>query len=257
MSTGTTPVPEQAKPEGLFGSVAVIVVLAAVFGVAVSVIGLKFQGFEARQLFDESFGHLEELPYDFKYAGGTATAGKQRWVRMVRPEAAPPLDTDAPLPEVVLLGRFSGPTAAKRQFQTGFEREAKEIDERREKWSADPAANGDWFARVASGVIQWGGLETDYLQLRRYSSEGTKHDLIRVDVSFGQTGQVLVAHWPNGELDAVNLDVVRPFLASLRFDTIEVSEPAPGQADESATESADESVTGPADESATGASGDV
>ncbi|MEM7475489.1 MAG: hypothetical protein AAF483_10900, partial [Planctomycetota bacterium] len=66
---------------------------------------------------------------------------------------------------MVLLGRFSGPTAAKRQFETGFERDSDRIEERREEWQENPSEKGDWFARMASGVVQWGGLETDYLQL--------------------------------------------------------------------------------------------
>ncbi|MHC4375990.1 MAG: hypothetical protein ACYS26_05265 [Planctomycetota bacterium] len=209
---------EEPKPEGLFGAVAVIVAIAAVFGVAVSIIGLKFQGFEARQLFDETFGHVEQLPFDFQYAGGTATAGKQRWVRLQRPAAAPPLDPGFELPEVVLLGRFSGPTAAKRQFETGFERGAESIAKRRREWEENPAEKGDWFARVASGVVQWGGLETDYLQLRSYGRDGSRRDLLRVDVSYGQTGQVLVAHWPEEQLDQVQLEAIVPFLSVLRFE---------------------------------------
>ena len=209
---------EQSKPEGLFGAVAVIVAIAAVFGIAVSVVGLKFQGFEARQLFDETFGHVDELPFDFQYAGGTATAGKQRWVRLQRPAAAPPLDLDYALPEVVLLGRFSGPTAAKRQFETGFEQTVEDIAKRRREWEENPAEKGDWFARVASGVVQWGGLETDYLQLRSYGRDGSRRDLLRVDVSFGQTGQVLVAHWPEEQLDQVELEAIVPFLSVLRFE---------------------------------------
>jgi hypothetical protein len=212
------PSEDQPKPEGLFGAVAVIVAIAAVFGVAVSVVGLKFQGYEARQLFDETFGHVAELPFGYRYAGGTATAGKQRWVRLERPAAAPPSDAEFALPEVVLLGRFSGPTAAKRQFQTGFEREAEQIAERRRKWEEDPAENGDWFARVASGVVQWGGLETDYLQLRSYGRDGRRRDLLRVDVSYGQTGQVLVAHWTEEELDQAQLEAIVPFLSVLRFE---------------------------------------
>lgn len=224
--TDSQPAADEPKPEGLFGAVAVIVAIAAVFGIAVSVIGLKFQGFEARQLFDETFGHVEELPFDFQYAGGTATAGKQRWVRLQRPAAAPPLDPGFELPEVVLLGRFSGPTAAKRQFETGFERGTENIAERIREWEENPAENGDWFARVASGVVQWGGLETDYVQLRSYGRDGSRRDLLRVDVSFGQTGQVLVAHWPEEQLDRVRLEAIVPFLSVLSFED-DAAQPAP------------------------------
>lgn len=226
--TDSQAAPDEPKPEGLFGAVAVIVAIAAVFGIAVSVVGLKFQGFEARQLFDETFGHVDELPFGFQYAGGTATAGKQRWVRMQRPAAAPPLDAGFALPEVVLLGRFSGPTAAKRQFETGFEWEAESIARRRREWEENPAEKGDWFARVASGVVQWGGLETDYLQLRSYGRDGSRRDLLRVDVSFGQTGQVLVAHWPEEQLDQVQLDAIVPFLGALRFEEVAEPESAAG-----------------------------
>lgn len=226
----------EPKPEGLFGAVAVIVAIAAVFGIAVSVVGLKFQGFETRELYDATFGHVAELPFDFQYAGGTAIAGKQRWVRLQRPAAAPPVDPGFELPEVVLLGRFSGPTAAKRQFETGFERSTERIAERRREWEENPAEKGDWFARVASGVVQWGGLETDYLQLRSYGRDGLRRDLLRVDVSFGQTGQVLVAHWPEEQLDQVQLEAIVPFLSVLRFEGAEAAPEAPSEGADSAPE---------------------
>ncbi|QDU69294.1 hypothetical protein [Engelhardtia mirabilis] len=247
MAAPTVATEDTRRPDSLFGVLFVMLGLMLVVGLGVAVLGLRVQGADSRELYDDLFEPGVELPYSLHFAGGTAVASKQRWVRLERTvepaeprgdvggegdastasaadgaaessggvPGAPTGDLRTKLPEVVLIGRYAGPVPVARQFETGNLPSGQMLSERRKRWLEKPDQRSSWQGLVDRGVVGFGPWEADYVHLRQFLDDGSFYDLIRVNLSSADTGQILVAHWPLGNehasvepLKAV-LDVLR------------------------------------------------
>ena len=263
------------RPDSLFGVLFVMLGLMLIVGLGVAVFGLRLQGADSRELYDDLFGPGVELPYDLRFVGGTAVANKQRWVRLERPTSAvddaasegaasdagevaeageaagpdgivpegavpegagpaegpvPIGDLDTSLPEVVLVGRFAGPVPVARQFETGSLPSGKRLSERRKDWLEKPQERSSWLGLIDRGVVGWGPWEADYVHLRQFLDDGSFYDLIRVNLSTGDMGQILVAHWPLGNENAA----VEPLKAVLDVISLTDGQDAGGGASDGA-----------------------
>jgi hypothetical protein len=202
------------RPESFFGALFALLALMLVFGVGVAMFGLRLQNADAVELYAEVFGPDAELPMDLERAGGTAVANKQRWIRLERRADAP---ADPALPESVLVGRFDGPLAVARQFETRDLLSGPMLDERLRTWREEP--KDDFQALLEKGLLPLGPYETDFLRLRQYLADGHFYDLVRIDLSAGEYGQILVAQWPlDSELASVA--AMRPVLDQLLLPTV-------------------------------------
>ncbi len=195
-------------PESLRGALAIAIVLALIGATAIAVGGLYLQRGDSGQLYEELFGDLE-LPYEFERAGGTTVAGAQSWVRLARD---PALEADESLPESVLVGRYGARNSARRLFEQNNALTGKSFSDEIEEWTEQPTSSFEGL--VASGTLAFGRKETDFVHLRLYQSDGTWHEVVRIDASVGETGQVLSAHWANSYADADPEQLV-PFLEAL------------------------------------------
>ncbi|MEO0649462.1 MAG: hypothetical protein AAFZ65_02140 [Planctomycetota bacterium] len=207
---------EPTKPESFIGSLLVLVALMLVVGLGVAVYGLSVQRADSSGLYEDLFLEGAQLPYDFARAGGTAVAGKQRWVRFERPAEAAP---DPNLPEVVFFGRFQGPVAVRRQFETQSLPSGESLSRRLSEWEKDPS-NSAFQALLERGELEFGPFETDFVRLREYLDTGEWYDLVRVDLTTPTDAQLMVAHWPL-ESEAADAQTLLPFL-----DTIRLPDPA-------------------------------
>lgn len=224
--------PPAERPASLFGVLFVFLGLMAVFGLGVAVVGLNLQGADSRELFDELFVPGTELPFGLRYSGGTAVANKQRWIRLERPpepdglpperagDAVPPdaVPPEVVLPEAVLVGRYAGPVAVARQFETEGLPSGRELAERRDEWLENDGQGGReaWTGLVDRGVVAWGPWEADYVHLREFLADGRFYDLIRVNLSTGAAGEILVGHWPLG-VEGASVEPLREVLRVMRL----------------------------------------
>ena len=207
-SSGAALAGQGPTPESLRGALITAVVLALIGATAIAVGGLYLQRGDSGQLYTELFG-ARELPYGFEWAGGTSMAGDQRWVRLAR---NPALGEDPSLPESVLMGRYGARRSARRLFERNNALTGKEFSDKIEEWTATPTSSFEGL--VAAGTIAFGTKETDFVHLRLYQSDGNWHEVVRIDASVGELGQVLSAHWPNSYADA-DPEQLLPFLEAL------------------------------------------
>lgn len=221
------------RPDTMFGVLVAVIVLAAIFGIGVAFVGLRVQGADSRELFEDLFAPGVELPMDLRFAGGTAVANKQRWVRLERsadgangadgPEGAG--DGEDTLPETVLIGRYAGPLPVSRQFETDRLPSGQRLAERRDRWiekGEEGDEREDWTGLIDRGAVGFGPWEADYVHLREFQADGSFYDLIRVNLSTGSTGQILVGQWTPGD-DGARVESLRPVLNALELSLVDSS----------------------------------
>lgn len=203
---------EQQRPESFLGALFGFVALMLVVGLGVAIYGLRVQSADSRGLVVEILRDDVDLPYGFELVGGTAVAGKQRWIRFERVGLEQP---DPALPEVVLFARFPGPVAVRRQFSTDDYPSGDALGEKLREWRENPDEQA-FTGLVDAGVLEFGPFETDYIHLRDYLPSGEFYDLVRVDLSLPDAAQLLVAHWPVGSEQA-DVEQLRPVLGAVRL----------------------------------------
>lgn len=205
---------DQGKPESFLGALFAFVGLMLVVGVGVAIYGLRVQSADSRGLYEDLILEDAVLPYDFELVGGTAVAGKQRWIRF---ESAAQAERDPMLPEAVLIGRYPGPVAVRRQFETGRMPSGDTLAAREREWREAPAKKA-FTGLLERGVLAFGPFETDFVRLRDFLPSGEFYDLVRIDLSVPGKSQLLVGHWPLGS-EVSNEEALLPFLDVVRLPT--------------------------------------
>lgn len=208
-----------SEPESFLGSLFALLALMLVVGLGVALFGLRVQNADSRELFGEVLVEDPVMPYGFELVGGTAVAGKQRWIRFERPEGSEPTTAaGAVIPEVVLFGRYPGPVAVQRQFETAGLPSGDSFARKQREWQED--SKKAFLGLLERSTVEFGPFETDYMRLRQFLDTGEFYDLIRIDLTLPDAAQLLVAHWPLGS-EASEVDTLLPF-----FDVIRLPDPS-------------------------------
>ncbi|MHC4894798.1 MAG: hypothetical protein ACYTFV_15930 [Planctomycetota bacterium] len=206
-----------SEPESFLGSLFALLALMLVVGLGVALFGLRVQNADSRELFGEVLVEDPVMPYGFELVGGTAVAGKQRWIRFERPEGSEPTTAaGAVIPEVVLFGPSSvssRPPACRAATRSRASSVSGRRTRRRPSSACSSAArsSSDRSRRTTCGCAS---------SSTRALDTGEFYDLIRIDLTLPDAAQLLVAHWPLGS-EASEVDTLLPF-----FDVIRLPDPS-------------------------------
>jgi hypothetical protein len=207
------PVAPEVPRATLLASLRNLILLVLPIAVAISYLGRWAESGERDQLFEELIGDQGALPLGYLYAGGKALASEQRWLRLVPGPDSPESGEHGPLPTVVLIGRYGAALSAQRQFDLSGLPSGETLAKRVENFEKDGKSGFDGL--LGRGTIAFGPYETDYVHLERYRPGEPPFELIRVNLTQGDQGQLLEAHFAP-KLDA-KPDALLPFLTTLRL----------------------------------------
>lgn len=210
--------PRPALPEvpkaTLLASLRNLILLVLPIAVGISYLGRWAESGERDQLFEELLGSSEALPLGYLYAGGKALASEQRWLRLVPGPTSPASAEHGPLPAVVLIGRYGAALSAQRQFDLAGLPSGEALAKRVESFQKENQSGFDGL--LGRGTIAFGAFETDYVHLVRYRSGEAPFELVRINLTQGDQGQLLEAHFPPDA--SADPDALLPFLSALRLD---------------------------------------
>lgn len=203
------------KPEGLLGAALGFVAVALVVGLAVATFGLKLGQGDVSELLSDVLPDAATvpLPLGLEHVGGTALAGESRWLVFERRKDLEAAAVDTRWPERVVFGRFGDALSARRLFDPVLGNVPRDLKEDLERWEKEPYR---FEAVTRRETLAFGTHETDYLVVRTFDKDRTFFDTVRIDLTVGQTGQVLDAMWPKG-FEGADAKVLVPFLERLEL----------------------------------------